>query len=117
MLVMSAHYSREPFNTWHKKGFDRHLLQTGRERDPRAAEAGDEFGRPVMVTPGTPLERVRILRESFAKVLQDPELLAEAKKSKMEVEYSSGEELESLIKEVLDQPPEVIAQARKILGN
>ena len=140
--TLAAHYGREPFNTWHKKGFDRHLLQSGRKRDPRAAEAptiyevleefkvpnssrrvaqamlsGGEFGRPIMVTPGTPPERVKILRESFAKVLQDPELLADAKKSKMEVEYTSGEELEALIKEVLDQPPEVVAQARKILGN
>jgi len=33
------------------------------------------------------------------------------------VDYSSGEELEALVKEVLDQPREVIEQARKILGN
>jgi tripartite-type tricarboxylate transporter receptor subunit TctC len=140
--TLAAHYGREPFNTWHKKGFDRHLLQTGRKRDPRATEAptiyevleefkvpnssrrvaqamlsGGEFGRPVLVTPGTPPERVKILRESFAKTLQDPELLADAKKSKLDVEYTSGEELEALIKDVLDQPPEVVAQARKILGN
>lgn len=140
--TLASHYGREPFDTWHKKGFDRHLLQTGRKRDPRAQEAptiyevleefkvpnsrrrvvqamltGGEFGRPVMITPGTPPDRVKILRESFAKVLKDPELLAEAKKGRMDVEYTSGEELETLITEVLDQPPEVIAQARKILGN
>ena len=140
--TLSAHYGREPFNSWHKKSFDRHLLQSGRKRDPRAAEAptiyeileefkvpsnrrrvaqallsGGEFGRPVLVTPGTPPERVKILRDSFARVLKDEELLAEAKKGRMEVGYTSGEELETLIKEVLDQPPEVIEQARKILGN
>jgi hypothetical protein len=43
--------------------------------------------------------------------------LAEAKKSRMDVEYTSGEELEALLKDVLNQPPEVIEQARKILGN
>ena len=140
--TLSAHYGREPFNSWHKKSFDRHLLQSGRKRDPRAAEAptiyeileefkvpsnrrrvaqallsGGEFGRPVLVTPGTPPERVKMLRDSFARVLKDEELLAEAKKGRMEVGYTSGEELETLIKEVLDQPPEVIEQARKILGN
>ncbi|MBI2533116.1 MAG: hypothetical protein HYW03_13045 [Deltaproteobacteria bacterium] len=140
--TLSAHYGREPFNSWHKKNFDRHLLQSGRKRDPRAAEAptiyeileefkvpsnrrrvaqallsGGEFGRPVLVTPGTPPERVKMLRDSFARVLKDEELLAEAKKGRMEVGYTSGEELETLIKEVLDQPPEVIEQARKILGN
>ena len=140
--TLSGHFGREPFNSWHEKGFDRHLLQTGKKRDNRAAEAptiyevmdefktnntgrrvaqallaGGEFGRPVMATPGTPPERVKILREAFAKTLKDPELLAEAKKSRMDVDYSSGEELETLVKEVLDQPPEVVEQVRKILGN
>ena len=140
--TLAGHFGREPFNSWHKKNFDRHLLQSGRKRDPRAPEAptiweileefkvanngrrvaqallsGGEFGRPLMVTPGTPPERVKILRESFAKVLKDEELLAEARKAKMDVDYSSGEELETLVKEVLDQPREVIEQARKILGN
>lgn len=139
--TLAAHYGREPFNSWHKKGFDRHLLQTGRKRDPRAAEAptiyevleefkvpnnsrrvvqamlsGGEFGRPMMATPGTPAERVKILRESFLKVLKDPELLAEAKKGRMDVEYTSGEELEALVKEVLEQPADVVDQVRKILA-
>src|SRR3970040_1992894 len=35
----SAHFGREPFDTWHKKGFDRHILQTSRKRDARAADA------------------------------------------------------------------------------
>jgi hypothetical protein len=33
------------------------------------------------------------------------------------LEYTAGEELEALLKDVLNQPPEVIEQARKILGN
>jgi tripartite-type tricarboxylate transporter receptor subunit TctC len=139
--TVAAHFGREPFNTWHKNGFDRHLLQTGRKRDPRAADAptiyevleefkvpsqnrrivqallsGGEFGRPFLVTPGTPPERIKILREAFAKALKDPELLAEAKKARMDVEYTSGEELESLIKEVLEQPPEVVEQAKKFMA-
>jgi len=140
--TLASHFGREPFNSWHKKGFDLHLLQSGRKRDARAPEAptmyeileefkvpdtkrrvaqallsGGEFGRPVLVTPGTPGERVKILRDSLRNVLKDPELLAEAKKSRMDVEYTSGEELEALLKEVLSQPPEVIEQARKLLDN
>jgi hypothetical protein len=104
--TLASHFGREPFNTWHKKGFDFHVLQSGRKRDARAAEAptvyeildefkvantkrrvaqallsGGEFGRPVLVTPGTPLDRVKILRESFRNVLKDAELLAEAKRA------------------------------------
>jgi len=35
----------------------------------------------------------------------------------MEVEHTAGEELDALIKDVLDQPPEVVDQAKKLLGN
>jgi len=34
----SAHFGREPFDSWHKKNFDRHLVQTSRKRDSRAAD-------------------------------------------------------------------------------
>jgi tripartite-type tricarboxylate transporter receptor subunit TctC len=140
--TLAAHFAREPFTSWHKKGFDRHLLQSGRKRAPRAAEvptiyeildeakvsknhrgvaqallSGGEFGRPVLVTPGTPQVRVKALRESFLKTMNDPELLAEAKKGRMDLEYTSGEDLEALAKEVLSQPSEVIEEAKKILGN
>ncbi len=49
--------------------------------------------------------------------MNDPELLAEAKKGRLEVEPSTGEELEALTKEVMDQPGEVIERVKKILGN
>ncbi|HXG52026.1 MAG TPA: tripartite tricarboxylate transporter substrate-binding protein [candidate division Zixibacteria bacterium] len=137
----SAHFGREPFDSWHKKGFDRHLIQTARTRDSRAADvptlqeifdqhkvstasrraaqivlAAGDFGRPMMVTPGTPADRIRILREAYQKVLNDPELRAEAKKARLDVEPTSGEELEQLVRDIFDAPPEVLERARKILG-
>lgn len=140
-MTVPPHFGREPFDSWHKRGFDRHLVQTGRARDPRAPEAptiyeimeefktsdvsrrvaqvllaGGEFGRLMLVTPGTPPDRVKILREAYAKALKDPELLAEAKKGRMDVDPSSGEELDALIKEVMNQPPEVVERAKRILG-
>ena len=138
----SAHFGREPFDTWHKKGFDRHLVQTSRKRDSRAADvpttqeifdqykvsasnrrvsqvvlASGDFGRPLMATPGTPPDRVKILREAFLKTLSDPEAVAEAKKARMDIEPSTGEELEALTKEIFDSPPEVIERAKKLLAN
>jgi tripartite-type tricarboxylate transporter receptor subunit TctC len=139
---VSAHFGREPFNSWHKKNFDRHLVQSGRKRDPnlpetptmyelmdqyktpemsrRAAQvilAGGEFGRPMLATPGTPPERLSVLREAYAKALKDPELLAEAKNAKMDVDPSSADELQSLLKEVMNQPKDVIERVKKLLGN
>ena len=139
---IASHFSREPFLTWHNKNYDRHLLQTARKRDPRLPEAptiwelmneyktpetgrrlaevllsADEFGRAMMATPGTPPEIVKILREVYAKALKDPGLLAEAKKGRMDVDPSPGEELQALAKEVLEQPPEVVERVKKLLGN
>ncbi|MGH7927345.1 MAG: Bug family tripartite tricarboxylate transporter substrate binding protein [Candidatus Binatia bacterium] len=139
---MSAHFGREPFDTWHKKGFDRHLVQTGRKRDARAPDAPTlievferrkvsednrrvarillaavELGRPMMVTPGTPPERVKILRDAYVKVLNDPKARDEAKRSRMDIEPTSGKELEALVKDIFDAPPAIIARAKKILAN
>jgi tripartite-type tricarboxylate transporter receptor subunit TctC len=138
---VSAHFGREPFDTWHKKNFDRHIIQTSRKRDSNAPDtptlnelfeqfkvpansrrvaqillAAGDFGRPMMVTPGTPPERIKILRDAYVKTLSDPEASAEAKKSRMDVQPTSGEDLESLAKEIFDSPPEVIERAKKILA-
>jgi len=139
---ISAHFGREPFDSWHKKNFDRHIVQTGNKRDSRMKDvptlnelfeqyktpdvtrgvaqvllAGGDFGRPMMVTPGTPPERIKILRTAYDRALKDPELLREAEKGKMDVDPTSGDELEALVKKVMDQPKEVLARVRKMLDN
>jgi tripartite-type tricarboxylate transporter receptor subunit TctC len=139
---MSAHFGREPFDSWHKKGFDRHIVQTSRKRDARAPDtptthelfekykvpansrrvatillASADFGRPMMVTPGTPADRIKILREAFLKALKDPAAMDEAVKSRMDIDPTTGEELEKLVREIFDAPPEVIARAKKMLGH
>jgi len=140
-MDIPPHFGREPFDTWHKKGFDRHLIQTARKRDPVVAEAptiyelmdqyktsesnrrlanvllgGAEFGRLMLVTPGTPPDRVKMLREAYAKAMKDPELIAEAKKGRMDMDPSTGEELQALLQEIMDQPPDVIERMKKILS-
>ena len=40
--TLASHFGREPFNSWHKKGFDLHVLQSGRKRDPRARRGADD---------------------------------------------------------------------------
>lgn len=140
-MSIGPYFGREPFISWGKKGFVRLLVQTGRKRDARAPDAptiyelmdqyktpdtsrrvvqvilaGAEFGSPTFASPGTPADRVKLLREAHARTMKDPELLAEAKKGKMDMDPSTGEELQSLTKEAMDQPQEVIERAKKILG-
>jgi tripartite-type tricarboxylate transporter receptor subunit TctC len=64
-----------------------------------------EFQRPFSVPPGTPKERLQILRKAFADTMKDPEFLAEAKKSKFDETYTSGEQIEKYVAEILAVTP------------
>ena len=64
-----------------------------------------EFQRPFIVPPGTPKERLQLLRKGFADTMKDPEFIAEAKKSKLETTYVSGEEVEKYVDRVLSITP------------
>jgi tripartite-type tricarboxylate transporter receptor subunit TctC len=64
-----------------------------------------EFQRPFSVPPGTPKERLLLLRKAFADTMKDPEFIAEAKKSKFDATYVSGEEVEKYVSNVLAVTP------------
>ena len=73
------------------------------------------IGRPFAVRPGTPADRVAILREALAKAMADPELLAEATKAQIEINYISGPEVTKSFHEMMNQPPQVIEAMKKYL--
>ena len=141
VITLAAFFGREPHITWFKKGFTRAFLQTGRKRDSllpdtptlydlmdryktRDAErrlatlvmAPNEFGRPWTAPPGMAPDRLKILRDAWINTLKDPDLLAEANKRRWPVEPVGGEHLAALAKEVIAQPPEVIARLKKLLA-
>ena len=64
-----------------------------------------EFQRPFSVPPGTPKERLQLLRKAFADTMKDPEFMAEAEKSKLETTYVSGEEIDQYVSQVLAITP------------
>jgi tripartite-type tricarboxylate transporter receptor subunit TctC len=140
-MDIPPHFGREPFDSWHKKGFDRHILQAGSKRDMRMPEvptlaelmeqhktpdviravsrivlASGEFGRPMLAGPGIPRERIGILREAYGHAMRDPALIEEAKKSQMDMEYTAGEELQATMKELINQPREIVERVKKVLA-
>jgi tripartite-type tricarboxylate transporter receptor subunit TctC len=70
------------------------------------------FGRPYVVAPEVPKDRVAALRQAFADTLRDPELVAEAEKMKLEVNQVSGEEVQSLVAKMFASPPDLIAKTK-----
>jgi len=67
----------------------------------KAYMAQMEYQRPLTVAPGTPAERLEILRRAFKATLADPEFQAQANKSKLDITYVSGEEIDRIVAEVL----------------
>ncbi len=63
-----------------------------------------DFQRPLSVPPGTPKDRINILRKAYKATLHDPEFLAQAKKSKLIINYVSGEEIDKFVAEILATP-------------
>ncbi len=69
--------------------------------------APQAIGRAFAAPPGTPADRVKLLREAFAKAVRDPEFLAETKKARIEVGYIPPEEVLKMFNSLLEQPAEV----------
>lgn len=73
------------------------------------------FTRPFMMAPDVPKERVEAIRTAFTQALADPELIAEGARQNLIIDAMSGAELESRIRGLYEQPPEVIAKVRKAM--
>lgn len=140
--TVSAYVGREPTRSWITKGFVRALVQSGTKRYSKLADvptiyelmesyktpeatkrlakvllSSGDFGRPFIGPPGMPAERVNLLREAFAKTMNDPALLADVQKRRWDLDPTSGEELEAIAKETAVQPPEVIERMKKFLAD
>jgi tripartite-type tricarboxylate transporter receptor subunit TctC len=140
-FTITAYFAREPFISWRKRNFTNVLIQTGSKRDARLKDtptiyelmdkykttdagrslakvilASGDFGRPIVAPPGVPADRIKALHDGFDKTLADPALLAEAERRRLEIDPTRWDEMESLAKEVMLTPPDVVARMRKLLG-
>jgi tripartite-type tricarboxylate transporter receptor subunit TctC len=79
--------------------------------------ADTAIARSLVTTPGVPPERLEALRRAFDAVVKDPEFLADAEKSKIDISPTSGEEAQQVADSIVNTPPEVLDRARALLGN
>jgi hypothetical protein len=77
--------------------------------------AAPSVGRPFLVPPQVPAERVQILRRAFDAVMKDKDFLREAAAAKIEISPTNGEELTKIVMTILDAPPEVIARSETFM--
>jgi tripartite-type tricarboxylate transporter receptor subunit TctC len=69
-------------------------------------------GRPIGVGPGVPADRVAALRKAFDATLTDPEFIAEAKKSNMDIGPMDGATVQRLVEDVQSAPEQLRAKVR-----
>jgi len=72
--------------------------------------------RPFVLSPGTPKERVQILRKAFTATMNDPGFLTDAEKSNLEISPLTGEELEKTIHGLLKTSPAMLAKLKQIIA-
>jgi tripartite-type tricarboxylate transporter receptor subunit TctC len=68
----------------------------------------------MVTTPGTPADRVKFLREAYLKTFEDAEVAQEAKKRRLDLQALPGAKVEAQIREVMNQPQDVIARVKKL---
>jgi tripartite-type tricarboxylate transporter receptor subunit TctC len=86
----------------------RRLIQVG-------VQNSGAFARPFVLPPGTPKERVQVLRKAFQDTLKDAAFLAEAEKAKLAIDPVTGEELEKLVAEIFTLDAPLVAKLKAIL--
>ncbi len=72
-----------------------------------------ELGRPYFVADGVPADRVAALRAAFDKVMQDKDLLIDAKKQDLEVLPMTGQEMQKILAEVYATPKAQIERLKE----
>jgi len=75
-----------------------------------------EFGRPFLVPPKVPAERLAALRTAFAAAMRDPGFVADARKADMEINPVAGEALDRLSAQITATPPAVAKRLRAVLA-
>jgi tripartite-type tricarboxylate transporter receptor subunit TctC len=70
--------------------------------------------RPYVLPPGTSRQTVELLRKSFTNTLKDPEFLSDAKKSKLDIDPLTGEELEATVAGLLTMNPATLAKLKEL---
>jgi len=74
-----------------------------------------DFGRPFVLPPGTPPDRVAALRKAFMDAFRDTEIVAEAKKMKLDIDALAGEQVQAEVAKAFAMPKTIVERAKQAL--
>jgi tripartite-type tricarboxylate transporter receptor subunit TctC len=70
--------------------------------------AGQGIGRPFVAPPDLAPERLKMLRDAFMATMRDPEFVADARRSKLDLEPEDGAHLAALVKKIYATPRPIV---------
>ena len=123
---------------WLKSGFVRPIVQEHDKGNPEISAMGvpvavdfatsaenrkimqlvysaETFGRPYMLAPGVPADRVAALRKALLDTMRDPELLADAQRIGIAIDPISGQELQTLAEKIFATPADFVERVKQAM--
>ena len=80
-----------------------------------AARTNGVLNRFYVLPPGTPRDRVRVLRKAFLDTIKDPEFIADTQRAKLDLDPIDGEEIQKQVRELFKLEPALVAKMKEIL--
>jgi tripartite-type tricarboxylate transporter receptor subunit TctC len=126
---------RARITPWLERGEAKVIMQMGMARDPafpdvptalevvtgasdrqlfEIAFAEQVMGRPFVLPPGVPAERVKALRSAFDATVRDAAFLDDARLQRADINPIGGEEINALLERVYAAPPDVAKRIREL---
>ena len=77
--------------------------------------SSETFGRPYVMSPGVPADRVAALRKAFMDTFRDPEIIAEAARMQLDIDALSGDEVQAEVAKAFTTPRNIVERARQAM--
>jgi tripartite-type tricarboxylate transporter receptor subunit TctC len=70
--------------------------------------------RPYAAPPGIPAELLVTYRQAFTAMTKDKDFLAEAEKQNMDIDPQTGEQVEAIVRDIVNTPTAVVAKVKAV---
>jgi tripartite-type tricarboxylate transporter receptor subunit TctC len=78
--------------------------------------AAGEIGRPMLIPPNVPADRVRALRDAFNKAVNDPVFLEQTKKLNLDITLVTGEEIQKIVERTMTTPKDLVTKFEQMIS-
>jgi tripartite-type tricarboxylate transporter receptor subunit TctC len=73
------------------------------------------LGRPYIMVPDVPADRVEVVRKAFDETINDPRFLADAANLRLPISPKNAQQSEDIVQAIYDTPPDIVAAALKVM--